>query len=248
MAQWVDSNYFLESCNKDTLCQYLYHLLFIKAQQFKLFTDIDQTDDFVLFCVSKLLVRLNNKEEITVKSISNYIKNVIYPWRNEYIQQFCSSESNCIEDFDVTDFADYLVDTTSENDFRSYECDRISIDNIIRRHLKKIPVKIRSCEWSNIYASCLLTLYDRIKTAVVLANKESIDKDSALFNRVVRQLKTKPPILFHIPETMSNYISVLVNELVHAVSADISYTTKSAVSISDCYKSLVTAANNEEGD
>ena len=47
---------------------------------------------------------------------------------------------------------------------------------------------------------------------------------------------------------MSNYILTLVNELMHAVSAELSSAVAAKVSVSTCLKNLVTAANEAEED
>lgn len=246
MAVWVDSAEVF-SCDKDTLVEYLYHLVLFNAKQRSLFNDQDSYDDFSLFCVSKLLIRLNNTLKEPVKSIVNYIKNVLDPWHAEYVRTFCvgSPELN-ISDFNVSDFSDYLIDSSSENDYRVYDCFCLKVSDVVQKHLKRIPRKKHSCEWSNIYVSCLLTLQDRIETAANLSENSIVTQDPIFLSRVIRELKTRAPILFHIDESMSGYISVLVNEITHAIAAEISCSVASKITPSECLKHLVIAAANEE--
>ena len=249
MAKWVDANYYSENVDKDTLVEYLYHLVYNNAQPLKLFKDPEDYDDFSLFCVSKLLIRLNNKEVNTVKSIVNYIKNVLSPWHAEYIRCFCVGDVDAEqEDFDVTDFADYLIDSTSEFDNNVFCFGCINVASVVTRYLRCIPHKKNDSEWSNICTSCMLTIYDRIKSATTLSAKELSEENPVLLSRVIRSLKTKAPILFHIDESLSGYISVLVNEAIHAMSSEISYTTASKVTPQACLKNLVVAASNAEDD
>lgn len=247
MAQWVDSAN-LETCNQDKLVEYLYHLSYYNAQQRSLFNTAETYDDFAIFCVSKLLTRLQNKKCGSVKSIVNYINTVLSPWQSEYIRCFCSGDAETpIEDFDVSDFADYLVDVASDQDFNTYSICYTNIANVIRQHLKKIPRKKKSAEWSNIYLSCLLTLQDRIDCACSF-NAETPEEETKVLSRMIRSLKKRQPVLFHVDESMAPYIAVLVNELIHAIATELTYRTHSLVSPSTCLKNLVIAANSDEDD
>lgn len=245
MAQWVDS-IDTNSAEQDKLVEYLYHLSYYNAQQKSLFNNLESYDDFAIFCVTKLLTRLNNKKCAPVKSVVNYINNVLAPWHSEYIRTFCSGSPDVpTEDFDLSDFGDYLVDASSVYDFNAYSVCHTGIADVMRKHIQKIPRKRNSAEWSNIYLSCLLTLQDRLECASEL--RSNIPKEETkLLSRMIRQLKTRPPVLFHIEEHMASYITVLVNEIIHAVANDLTYTTHCFVSPATCLKNLAMAASNEE--
>lgn len=249
MAQWVDAN-IIDGKDQDKLVEYLYHLSYHNAQKRSLFsnTDYEKYDDFAIFCVTKLLTRFNNKRCQPVKSVVNYINNVLYPWHAEYIRCFCSGDADSpVEDFDVTDFADYLVDVSSDRDFNSYDVYYARIGTVIRNYLSRIPRKRKSAEWSNIYLSCLLTLQDRIENAIKFSSTTEED-DTKYLSRMIRSLKNKEPVLYHLDESMASYVSVLVNELIHAIANELTYSTHSYVSPSACLKNLVIAASNDEED
>ena len=249
MAQWVDLHGTSQNCDENQLCQYLYHLVLLKTQQCSFFSDYEQIDDFCLYCVSRLYQRLRSpvKSE-PVKSITNYIRIVISPWRADYIKEFCVGSVDCeMADFNIVDFSDYLVDVSSENDFRSFPDTCSNIMQIARKYLNKIPKKRKSPEWSNIYVSCLLTLRDRLTNAQKIAASCN-EKDPQVLDQLIRCLRKRDPILYHVDESKANYITTLVNELTHAISAEISYCTHSKVSVSACMRNLVTAASNEEED
>lgn len=249
MAQWVDAQNIQNCSDEETLVKYLYLLVLFKAKQLALFKDNETYDDFALFSVGKLLIRLNNKEEAPVKSIMNYIKTVIGFWDAEYVREFCVGSPDCeIADFNIGDFGDYLVDACSEFDTHSFSVGCPNISAVIRTHLKKIPVRKNSAEWSNIYLSCLLTFKDRVDSAIDISSKITDNEDPLLFNRVIRKLKTKQPILFHLDESYANYISILVNEITHAIAAELTFTTASKVSTTACLRNMVAAANNNEDD
>lgn len=179
----------------------------------------------------------------------NYLKIVLEHWRAEYVREFCTgTPDNNISDFDVNDFSDYLIDASSEQDYQFYNFYSFQVTDVVKKQLLKIPVRKNSSEWLNIYTSCLLTLHDRIKSAICLCEKNIAKQNPHLINRIIRGLKTKPPILFHIEEEKSNYISVLVNEIIHALANELTYTTHSKVSVSSCLHNLVVAASNKEED
>ena len=73
MAQWIDSHCVKTEEDNNLQVEYLYHLVLHKTKKLSLFNDSDVHDDFALYGVSKLLVRINNTEELPVKSITNYI-------------------------------------------------------------------------------------------------------------------------------------------------------------------------------
>ncbi len=248
MAQWIDNNAYKSDCDETVLCQYLYHLIRIKTQQYSLIKDPDDVDDFVLYAVSKLLIRYRSKNDPKpIKSIVNYLKTVLNPYCAEYIREFqCYSPESPIEDFDVNDFADYLIDSASEHDYTAYTFDCFKVSDVVIKYLAQIPKRKFHPEWSNICISCLLTLHDRIKLAAKLTQKTLGKENPQLRNIIVRTLRCNPPILFHLHENFTNYISVLVNELTHAIAVELTEQTASPVTVSECLHSLVAAAANEE--
>ena len=239
MAQWIDANA-SSTCDEQTLCEYIYHIVVLKTHQCSFFKDAEQVDDFAIYCTSRLLSRLRNNTP--VKSVCNYLNTVLSLWRADYLREFCVGYPDCeMADFDITDYGDYLIDASSEQDFYNYWFDCSHITDVIRKYLKQIPMKKCSSEWINIYTSCLLTLQDRLNYAAQHRKETDV-----CTSRFIRQLKTKPPILFHFDETKANYITVLVNEIIHALSVEITKTIHSKVTVSGCMKNLVMAANNDE--
>lgn len=247
MAQWIDSNKELtDECDKNKQLEYLYHLTLCKAKQLSLFTDCDTYDDFTIYCVSKLLLRLNNKGETPIKSVVNYIKTCIKYWHADYVRDFCTGCPNLNMEFDITDFGDYLVDQSSLYETKSLFYDGFSVTTALKKHLNKLPRKKHDAEWSNICISCYLTLEDRINSARSLT-EQFIDTDSAyLLSRFIRALKNRPPILFHVEESMANYVSVIVNELIHVMSVELTELLGVCVTPSDCLQNMVLAAQNNE--
>ena len=249
MAQWVDANSYNPERDDNKLVEYLYHIIHTKAEQRGYFTDYDTYDDFSLYCISKILIRFSNKTDSPVKSVVNYLKTVLEPWHAEYVREFCcGSPDLCLAEFDLNDFSDYLIDSASEYDYTSYGYLSTSISCVVRKYLMRIPIKRKPPEWSNICTSCLLTLVDRIKCAANLCSKTIAEENPQLVNRIIRGLKTKPPILFHIEEDRASYICVLVNEIVHAIAVEMTHACHSKVSVTACLQNLVKAASNQEDE
>lgn len=247
MAQWIDLHTNTLDYDKDIMCEYLYHLIYLRAKQLTAFKDPDQLDDFALYCTSRLLIRLKNcsRSKEPIKSIVNYIRNIIDLWKADYIREFCTgSPETEIADFNVVDYSDYLIDVASTRDFFDYSVYSIDPVDVIKKHLNMIPRKIKSAEWSNIYVSCLLTLNDRINAARHIGQLSS-NNDQMMKSAAIRKLKTRPAILYHLDEQENNYILTLVNQLVHSLSVAVSEDVGYKVSSSDCMIGLIAAANED---
>lgn len=249
MAQWVDAHCYEINCDEDLLCQYLFHLINLRAQQRSYFNDIDTQEDFSLYCTTRLFSRYRRESKgDPIKSCVNYIRTVSDHWRADYIKDFCTGSGEAeIANFDVFDFGDYLIDVSSQQDFNSYNFSCITVSDVLMKHMQKLPIKKHDSEWSNICVSCLLTLKNRINEACKIAANQKI-KDPIKINSLIRSLKLSDPILYRLDDVYSNYILTIVNELTHALSVEISHSIASKVSPSACLRNMVTAANNAEED
>lgn len=249
MAQWVDANAMLPSCDENKLCEYLYHLVVLKTNQCSFFNDQDAVDDFAMYCVGRLFSRLRRESSSgSVKSIVNYIRNIISPWYADYVREFYTGSKEAeIANFDVFDFSDYLIDVSSQKDFNAYNFCCITVSDVLLKHMKTLPRKRRDSEWSNIYVSCLLTLNNRIDEASRIASNQKI-KDPLKINSLIRSLKLREPILYRLDDSYKNYILTIVNEMTHALSVEVTHSIAAKVSPSACLRNMITASNNAEED
>jgi hypothetical protein len=197
-------------------------------------------DDFALYCVSKFYIRFSNKQEAPVKSVVNYLKTVIEPWKAEYIREFCGGNADMnVADFNVSDFSEYLVDIASEQDYNTYDYLCFKSADVVRAHLRKIPRKHNSAEWTNIYISCLLTLIDQMTLtskqvrAVRAAGNENIYLD------IIKENLNKAPILYHLEDTWEDYIRVIVREVRHLLSAQMHWKSGSHYTAEAAIKAVV---------
>lgn len=259
MAIWIDEHVYTDNCDVDALYQYLYHLVNMLAQKFSYFEHAEDYDKFALYCATRFYFRLTNKKQFEfnsagepkvepIKSILNYLKKSIPHCKTDYEIEFNMEkhiETMCVEDFYLQE---YLVDNASLFDQMSFSYTSQSLDKIVRAHLLKIPFKKDSAEWLNIYTSCMLTLLD----SVTLTNSMKQWYDSKRYyryeflTRLYNELRKQPPILYHLPDNMSNYISILVNELRHVIAAEVSWTAQFHISANQAMKDMLAAASKTE--
>ena len=78
-------------------------------------------------------------------------------------------------------------------------------------------------ESGKLYISVMLTFLNIITPTVESISKikkQSLYKDYKI-DKLFKELKYDSPILFHLPQSMSNYIIVLTRQLVHIVGEDL---------------------------
>lgn len=252
IAIWIDNNAYLTDCNDAVLYRYIYYLVNMCAHECSLFKKLEDYDQYALYCASRLLLRIRNPAKQTpetkIKSILNYIKTIIKDWRADYELEF-HIES---EDFDTIsvgsfDLGDHLLEELSYHDIPAYAkftCN--DIVHVVSKHLSQIPRRKNSPEWTNIYISCMLTLNDRIQyTLSAVKTRPHADIYTAI-ERAFKEARYREPILFHLDKTKSNYIDVLVVEIQHAISAELSYEAGMKISSVNSIKSLIRTALTED--
>lgn len=260
MAIWIDSNVYTSTCDDIILYEYLYHLSNMLAHEGKYFTKTQYYDDFSLYCASKLFMRLKNPKQFLdegdssklapVKSVLNYLKKVIYPMKvdfeqEHYLQSTEETSVICASNFDLGSF---LVDETDVLYKVEFSCVLNNISHIVKSYLQKIPYRRNSAEWTNIYVSCMLTILDSItlsnfdkkKISSITRNKEKI------LDRLYTDLRYREPLLFHLNDNMKDYIAVLVNELRHVISSQLSQDAHTRISAEDTAKNIIMSSIEEE--
>ena len=119
--------------------------------------------------------------------------------------------------------------------FCDFELTLANISNTCRKFLKSIPYKQNSSEWLNIYTSVMLTFLNN----VTMTNRQ-IDRLNHLESTVrltdehvvkaYSEESQQTPILFHLPDSMSDYILVLSRQLKKIISNDLTYILHTRVS------------------
>lgn len=100
------------------------------------------------------------------------------------------------------------------------------VSSTIDGFMRRIPHKRYSLEWQYIYISVLLTIIDsmslskddRRRVAKVQKRK---DEDQNLVNEIYRRSRNKPAVLYNLPESMSQYVTVLSRKIMREISKDL---------------------------
>ena len=254
MAIWIDEHVYQDNLDEGLLYQYLYHLSHMLAGQHSLFRTAQEYDQFSLYSASRLFQRLMNVKQYEydesnkpkmnqIKSILNYIKKILYPYKVDFEVEIKSET----KDIDIIptgtfDLGSHMVESASLFDKIEFSLALDSIAQIVKSRLRRIPIRKNSSEWDNIYLSCMLTLLDSVTLSrQTLARYESaqrINKD-AFLDQAYQDMRYKDPILYHLPDSMANYIRVLVNELRHVIAAELSWKSECYIPSDASMKSLI---------
>lgn len=240
MCIYIDNNIYTDNYDVNTVYEYLYHIIFMLAKQSQLFNKHKYYDSFAIFGASRVYFRLTNKKQFElkpdgtakmnkIKSVLNYIKNILYPLKvdfeqEEYAQTIVITDDTEINQFTYNQIITHAIDKLSFCDFGMTLND---ISNTCKHFLSTIPYTKDSSMWYNIYASVMLTFLNY----VTLSNKH-IDRINHLestarlkeshINDFHAASRNSPPILFHIPKSLGPYITVLSRQLQTIVARDLS--------------------------
>ena len=253
MAIWIDEHVYTDDIDESLLYEYLYHLSNMLAGQASYFSTALEYDHFSLYSASRLFQRLYNPKQFEldennlprmkqIKSILNYIKKVIYPYKVDFEMEFKIEDKNMdVIQVGSFDLGSHMIESASLFDRLEFSVSIESIASIVRSHLRKIPKRKNSAEWSNIYLSCMLTLLDSITlTRTMMSKYDSLKlKKEEYLDSVYEELRYQEPILYHLPNSMSNYIRVLVNELRHVLASELSWKTECYIPADASMKSLI---------
>ena len=241
MCIWVDQNAYKENVDVNTLYQYFYHIALILSKNKKLFNKYHYYDDFAIFCANKLYFRYTNKKQYEldennepklkkIKSVVNYLTTVLYPLKVDFEQsEYCQSiskEPNIDEiNYNFNNLLSKEISGLHLSDFKFMLED---VGKTCKSFLSTLPFDTTSVEWLNIYISVMLTFLSYItlpcRTISKFNNLEA--HDNLNFEHVeqgYQQEGEKKAILFHLPDSMSNYITVLARQLKSIVAKDLSY-------------------------
>lgn len=233
MAIWIDNNAYQNDFDVEKMYRYLYHLSYMLAKKRNLFDRATDYDSFSLYEANRLLKRLTNKGQYQmgdngepkvkrVKSILNYIKKVINLHKVEYQTSFLMPEN--YDSISYSDLGEIISDDTDIFDKIGFEYSLGNLHKIVENHLCKIPMRVDSNEWSNIYVSCMLTLINEMTLSKEDRNRMLSIKnvDSEKIDKLYHKQRNTDVILFHLDKKLSGYIRVLVNELRHCIARDLS--------------------------
>lgn len=241
MSIYIDEHIYSDDCDDALVFEYLYYLVNMLAYKGNFFNKAEYYDNFAIYCATNYFLRLKNKKQFEldengnpkmtkIKSILNFIKKTINFRRMTFQQEFyCQSISKDETDLDIGyTFANQLAETIDALSIVEFNECLGDICKTAKKFIKKIPYKINSPEWDNIYLSCLLTFLNQIvlnkKDCLKVQNLhcKSTDKLNIISN-VYSSNILDSVVLYHLPENMKDYIIVLTNEMKHAIAKDLSF-------------------------
>lgn len=243
MCIWIDNNMYKDDCDDAKLYEYLYHIINMFARKNSYFSNAHYYDDFALSSASRLFMRIKDLRLTKIKSILNYIKTVIYPYKVDFEKDnyVNNTEDSAIIYTEESALGTNLLEEIDFFDKIEFNYTLQNISNLIHSYLLKIPQKLNSSEWSNIYLSCMLTLLNEFTISGNNKLSKSNISDKELHNLYLTAYNEEP-VVYHLDKSYGAYIKVLVNELKNVISKNLSIEQHSQISAESALKSIIIAS------
>ena len=248
MCMHIDENIMrsdLTDEEETTIFQYLYLIIHMLAYKQQYFQNLKQYEDFAVYGATRIYMRYQASKAKgstlkPVKSVLNYIKKTINFLRidftqSEYSQCGGSTEEEVEECNSEYSFRDKMSDSIDALSMVEFNCCLGDIIKTAKAFLKQIPYYSDKKTWLNIYTSCMLTFLNSVtlprrKIEQVRNLKESAQvKERYLDDLYIKEAENST-ILYHLDESMRDYITVLTRELKHAIAKDLSLQSSTYVS------------------
>ncbi len=258
MCIWIDENVYKENCDDNLVFEYLYHISRMLAYKRRFFEKASYYDDFAIFCATRIFMRFRDKKQFEethklkkIKSVLNYTKSILYALKvafesEEYAQNYNNFQKE--EYCPNIDFHSSLVssiDGIKLSNFSSCLNDSL---NTVKNFVNKLPHK-DDLELQNIYTSCILSLLN----SLVLSNKnkeklQNLKQNDRLkmehIDKLFKKERDDCVLLYHLDLSMKNYIKVLVNEIRHLISEDLSNLLNEDIESESSIKNILLSSLN----
>lgn len=244
MCMWIDENIYKEGCDENIAFEYMYHIGRSLAKKKKFFKTKEAYDDFGIFFATRLWMRYRQKtrynkpltqEEIDqrkIDSVLNFTKHILYPVKVDFEQQYYAQlltridkeSDRAIEGDRINDAIMESLELDYRSDFNTYLHD---VCSTIKAFLKSIPIQDKTV-WNNIYLSCLLSFLNSVtlskRQLTTLANTTDISQkiEQSKINRLYDEARENSVILYHLDDSMKDYVDILYRRLRHIIAKDIS--------------------------
>lgn len=237
---WVDANAYDPNVDKEKLFDSLYQIVCSIAIKHKMLHKWQDYQPFSLYAASRLYLRLTNPKQFDVslpkkmkkiKSILNFIKKTMHPMIVDYQNQ--AFEQNFTPGLHGETVEDIRYRTIQKARSQYNELIRIDFEYYLNRICHTIQDFVNQLPYCNdplmthrIYISCMMTLLNQI----TLSN----DNKDRYRKRLQRGFKTEDFIerayqseveysivLYHLNDSMYNYIATIVNRLRSLIAKDL---------------------------
>ena len=234
---------------ENKIYEYLYHLSFMLAHKHKYFNKSYYYEEFAMWFATEIIYRLFYNPRLNeigedgepvlspIKSVLNYMKGIMYGRKVAFEQQTYSQKYSEFEEGNyLYSFNGDPYDSLKESDILLY-ISQISktIKNIV---YKKNFYKNDKVLMKNIYMSCLLTILNSLTLSERAKDKfentySSIDSKYRLLSRLYKENRANGLILYHLDQSMGDYITVLVNKSFKQLKNDLAELSSQSFSLSD---------------
>lgn len=257
MCIYIDNNmeYLAKASDPDStivenVYKYLYLIVYALSCKQKFFRDIQDYDDFSVITASILYMRIVDKRQYLpdgdpkkikpIKSSLNYIKSALYGLKVNYQQEnfFPTMHPKLYGEIETGTAAKEIIESQDADKMHEAIMEEfLFIPRKIERVIKRSPYRNNPVFCKNLYISLLLSFVDSItltNSFLSKYNKRKV-KDKQADTRLIKiymDQQDNKPILYHLPESLSDYVKVLLNEVKKDFAVNL-MDTKSAFNLSD---------------
>lgn len=235
MARYIDDHAYTEGADESLIYEYIFHLCRMIAMKRKMYKRVSEYDDFALYFANYVMMRYKNKKQYRtknrmpkVKSVLNYIKKVAGPVNIRYSRDTKVNRPVDLNNIDLSlpEFRESLLGMALKTKPQEFDLYLGDIPNTIKDFIYKLPYKGK--ELKNIYISCLLSIMSGMTLCNSRLNKlKSIRRCTEIVDAVECKMyedeRNESIVLYHLDESMRDYIRVLCNRIRNIIIEDINY-------------------------
>ena len=237
MCKYFDEHVYEKDRDDNKLFQYLYHICYMLACKHKFFKTFNEYDDFALYastCIyMRIFTNITKGSQQRINSILNYVKATLYPLKVNYQRETFNVilDSKLDPRIDSEKLREGLA-TSIQSDYNYGLSDDIKyrlqdICEIIKDTINESPYAEDELMKNRLYISCLISITKSItlsnhnkRKLMNKINKNNYSKDEFLID-LYEQEKATSVTLWHLPESLRDYVDILIKQINKKVYCDI---------------------------
>lgn len=254
MCIYIDDNVYTDKCDHELVYKYLYHIILMIVMKRRYFSNSREAENFSLYAASHYYMRLTDNRQFKdenalphVRSVLNYIKKTLFSVKYRYHKKYTNCNEVLYNDslsIDVDAFTMYTNSKIDELDSVDFKCCLGVTNSFIKEYLKTIPYPQNTPMWNNIYISCMLSFLNSItlrnRDLKRIGNfKRPNSCNDVMLNKLYMEERYSSTILYHLDDSMYNYITVLTNRIRHKMAKELSHSLHSYTSSYIMVKNLL---------
>ena len=236
---YIDSEIKKPDCNEEKCFEYMYHLFYMFAVKGKMFLVAADYDNYALYGATQLFLRYRKEKEPgstlkPIKSCLNYIKRILYPLKVNYqranfFQVFKEESLNGSAPVEIADSRRATAGSMNNNLMQTeYKYCLSQISSTIKLILKGSPYSNNKAMMHNLYISCLLTILKTITISNKNLERLKLRKSKrlitdAFIDKIYEEENKDDIVLYHLDNTMGNYVDTLVKICKKRIAKDLIY-------------------------